>query len=82
MKRLTLALILGATLATTATAGGPVVIEDVAEAAPVREPQRKLGTLLVVAAGLLILGALANGGSDSAPCNGDTTPAPAPEPGC
>ena len=56
-------------------AGGPVIVEDAAEAAPlVRSHNNRLVPILFgIAVAAIILG----GGSDS-PCNGDE---PTPEPG-
>ena len=70
-----LALILALALALPATAGGPVIIEDPAEAAPlVRSHNNRLVPILF---GLAVAAILLGGGSDS-PCNGDE---PTPEPG-
>ena len=70
-----LALILALALALPANAGGPVIVEDAAEVAPlVRSHNNRLVPILFgIAVAAIILG----GGSDS-PCNGDE---PAPEPG-
>ena len=57
-------------------AGGPVIVEDAAEAAPlVRSHNNRLVPILF---GLAVAAILLGGGSDS-PCNGDE---PTPEPGC
>ena len=59
-----------------AIAGGPVIIEDAYEAAPlVRSHNNRLVPILF---GLAVAAILLGGGSDS-PCNGDE---PTPEPGC
>ena len=61
-----LALILALALALPATAGGPVIIEDPAEAAPlVRSHNNRLVPILF---GLAVAAILLGGGSD--PCNG------------
>ena len=68
----------GAALLLTAPvrAGGPVIVEDAAEAAPlVRSHNNRLVPILF---GLAVAAILLGGGSDS-PCNGDE---PTPEPGC
>ena len=58
-----------------ALAGGPVIIEDAAEAAPlVRSHNNRLVPILF---GIAVAAILLGGGSDS-PCNGDE---PTPEPG-
>lgn len=78
MKKL--ALILALTTAIPAHAGGPVIIEDATEAAPlVRSHNNRLVPILLgIAVAAIILG----GGSDA--CNGDPVPVPTPEPvgGC
>ena len=62
--------------AAPAIAGGPVIVEDAAEAAPlVRSHNNRLVPILF---GLAVAAILLGGGSDS-PCNGDE---PTPEPGC
>ena len=72
-----LALILALALALPATAGGPVIVEDAAEAAPlVRSHNNRLVPILF---GLAVAAILLGGGSDS-PCN--TPDEPTPEPGC
>ena len=71
-----LALILALALALPANAGGPVIIEDPAEAAPlVRSHNNRLVPILF---GLAVAAILLGGGSDS-PCN--TPDEPTPEPG-
>lgn len=71
----TLALILALALALPATAGGPVIVEDAAEAAPlVRSHNNRLVPILF---GLAVAAILLGGGSDS-PCN---TPDEPTEPG-
>ena len=71
-----LALILSLALALPAHAGGPVIIEDPTEAAPlVRSHNNRLVPILF---GLAVAAILLGGGSDSL-CNGDE---PTPEPGC
>jgi hypothetical protein len=68
-----LALILALALALPATAGGPVIIEDPAEAAPlVRSHNNRLVPILF---GLAVAAILLGGGSDS-PCNGDEPTGP------
>jgi hypothetical protein len=70
-----LALILALALALPATAGGPVIIEDPAEAAPlVRSHNNRLVPILF---GLAVAAIILGGGSDS-PCN---TPDEPTEPG-
>ena len=72
-----LALILALALALPATAGGPVIVEDAAEAAPlVRSHNNRLVPILF---GIAVAAILLGGGSDS-PCN--TPDEPTPEPGC
>lgn len=75
---LTLATI-AALAAAPVQAGGPVIIEDTAEAAPVvRDRDTALPLILL---GLAVAAVVLGGGSDN--CNGpDDTPAPTPEPGC
>jgi len=59
-----------------ATAGGPVIVEDAAEAAPlVRSHNNRLVPILF---GIAVAAILLGGGSDS-PCN---TPDEPTEPGC
>ena len=72
-----LALILAAALtATSAHAGGPVIVEDATEAAPlVRSHNNKLVPILF---GLAVAAIILGGGSDA--CN-DPEPTPEPE-GC
>jgi len=66
----------GMSIASTAHAGGPVIVEDAYEAAPlVRSHNNRLVPILF---GLAVAAILLGGGSDS-PCNGDE---PTPEPGC
>ena len=73
MKALLIALTLAAT---PLHAGGPVIIEDAAEAAPlVRSHNNRLVPILF---GLAVAAILLGGGSDS-PCN---TPDEPTEPGC
>ena len=73
MKTLLIALTLAAA---PAYAGGPVIIEDAAEAAPlVRSHNNRLVPILF---GLAVAAILLGGGSDS-PCN--TPDEPTPEPG-
>jgi len=75
MKLLTPALILA--LALPAAAGGPVIIEDASEAAPlVRSHNNRLVPILL---GLAVAAIILGGGSDA--CNGDPEPEPTPEPG-
>lgn len=60
-----------------AIAGGPVIVEDAAEAAPlVRSHNNRLVPILF---GLAVAAILLGGGSDS-PCHGGD-PEPTPEPG-
>ena len=71
-----LALILSLALALPAQAGGPVIVEDAAEAAPlVRSHNNRLVPILF---GIAVAAILLGGGSDS-PCN---TPDEPTEPGC
>lgn len=71
-----LALILSLALALPAHAGGPVLTEDAAEAAPlVRSHNNRLVPILF---GIAVAAILLGGGSDS-PCN---TPDEPTEPGC
>ena len=73
MKALLIALTLAAT---PLHAGGPVIVEDAAEAAPlVRSHNNRLVPILF---GLAVAAILLGGGSDS-PCN---TPDEPTEPGC
>ena len=75
MTRLALILSLSLALALPAHAGGPVIIEDAAEAAPlVRSHNNRLVPILF---GLAVAAILLGGGSDS-PCN---TPEDPTEPG-
>lgn len=68
-----LALILALALALPATAGGPVIIEDAYEAAPlVRSHNNRLVPILF---GLAVAAILLGGGSDS-PCNTPDEPTP------
>ena len=70
-----LALILAIALALPANAGGPVIVEDAAEAAPlVRSHNNRLVPILF---GLAVAAIILGGGSDS-PCN---TPEDPTEPG-
>ena len=72
MKLLTPALILA--LALPAAAGGPVIIEDATEAAPlVRSHNNRLVPILL---GLAVAAIILGGGSDA--CNGDPEPEPTP----
>lgn len=66
-------------LAAAAHAGGPVIISDAAEAAPVvRDRDNALPLILL---GLAVAAVVLGGGSDN--CQGpDDTPEPTPEPGC
>ena len=76
MKTLLIALTLAAS---PVAAGGPVIIEDpmVAEARPSSEGR----WVVPVIVGLIIIGALASGGSSDV-CQGpDEQPTPTPEPG-
>lgn len=71
-----LALILSLALALPLHAGGPVIVEDAAEAAPlVRSHNNRLVPILF---GIAVAAILLGGGSDS-PCN---TPDEPTEPGC
>jgi hypothetical protein len=66
MKLLAIVLALSTTL--PAQAGGPVIIEEPPEGAPVA--RLSPGEKIALAAGLLFLGALiSSGGSDDCPCN-------------
>ena len=72
-----LALILSLALALPAHAGGPVLTEDAAEAAPlVRSHNNRLVPILF---GIAVAAILLGGGSDN--CHGGD-PEPTPEPGC
>jgi hypothetical protein len=71
MKLPTLAVILA--LATPLHAGGPVIVEDMTETAPM--PERNNWVVPVII-GLLVIGALASSGGDDAP----VTPGPDPKP--
>ena len=72
-----LALILSLALALPANAGGPVIVEDAAEAAPlVRSHNNRLVPILF---GIAVAAILLGGGSDN--CHGGD-PEPTPEPGC
>ena len=76
MTRLALLLTAAILAATPLHAGGPVIIEDPAEAAPlVRSHNNRLVPILF---GLAVAAILLGGGSDS-PCN--TPDEPTPEPG-
>lgn len=66
-----LAMILALALALPATAGGPVIVEDAAEAAPlVRSHNNRLVPILF---GLAVAAILLGGGSDN-PCNTQDEP--------
>ena len=66
-----LALILAIALALPANAGGPVIVEDAAEAAPlVRSHNNRLVPILF---GLAVAAIILGGGSDS-PCNAPDEP--------
>lgn len=67
MKLLAFTLILAVTA--PAHAGGPVIVEEPYEASPVAKLSP--GAQIAIAAGLIVLGALAlgGGGSDDCPCN-------------
>ena len=66
----------GMSIASTAHAGGPVIVEDAAEAAPlVRSHDNRLVPILF---GIAVAAILLGGGGDS-PCN---TPDEPTEPGC
>ena len=68
-----LALILAIALALPANAGGPVIVEDAAEAAPlVRSHNNRLVPILF---GLAVAAIILGGGSDS-PCNAPDEPTP------
>jgi hypothetical protein len=55
--------------ATPALAGGPVITEDTETAAPrERNKMTAIEKALIAAGVLLVLGAIADGGSDAAPC--------------
>lgn len=69
MKHILIALILAAT---PLHAGGPVILEETAEAAPDRDNS----WVVPVIVGLLILGALASGGGDDAPADPGKDPQP------
>ena len=76
MKLLTTAILIA--LAIPANAGGPIIIEDATEAAPLVmwHNNRLVPILLGLAVAAIILG----GGSDA--CNGDPEPTPTPDEGC
>jgi len=77
MKALTTALLI-ACLALPVHAGGPVIIEDATEAAPlVRSHNNRLVPILL---GLAVAAIILGGGSDA--CNGDPEPTPEPVGGC
>ncbi len=71
MKLTTLAAILA--LATPSFAGGPVIVEDMTETAPMQERNNALPWII---GGIIILGLIASGGGDDAP----VTPGPDPKP--
>ena len=60
-----------------AFAGGPVIIEDTTESAPVVQNKRDNTALLIF--GAIVVGALLLGGSSDV-CNGDEQPTPEPGP--
>ena len=65
-------------LAIPAQAGGPVIVEDATEAAPlVRSHNNRLVPILL---GLAVAAIILGGGSDA--CNGDPEPTPEPVGGC
>lgn len=77
MKHLITAALIAA--AVPANAGGPVIItEDMTETAPMPRHDRKIGGLIAVGIGILIIAAI-TGGKNA--CNNDE-PGPTPEPGC
>ena len=59
-------------------AGGPVIIEDTTESAPVVRDKRDNTALLIF--GAIVVGALLLGGGGSDVCNGDDQPTPEPGP--
>ena len=76
-----LALLTALTLAATpVAAGGPVLIEDRYDTESEAAPKLTAGEKLAIAAGLLLVIALASGGGSGSVCNGDEQPTP--EPGC
>jgi hypothetical protein len=81
MTRFLTAITLAAFTATSAHAGGPVIVEDATEAAPAPR-HNKVPAWVIVALGAVVVAAISGGGSDA--CNGDPEPEPTPEPvgGC
>lgn len=77
LKAIAATAVVMALIADPGHAGGPVVIEDTAEAAPAPKlsPGEKIGLAVL---GLIIIGALAGGGGHDV-CQNDT---PAPTDGC
>lgn len=76
MKALTTAALIALT-ALPAAAGGPVIVEDATEAAPlVRSHNNRLVPILLG----LAVAAIILGGNDA--CNGDPEPTPEPVGGC
>lgn len=58
-------------------AGGPVVVEDMTETAPIVQNKRDKTALILL--GLALAVVIASGGGSDV-CNGDETPAPQPGP--
>lgn len=76
MKAITTTTALILSLALPSYAGGPVIIEDTAEAAQIhRQQDRKLGGVFV---GLIVIAAIIAASGGSGNCHGDTTPEPTP----
>ena len=76
-KLLTTAALIALSTALPAAAGGPVIVEDAAEAAPlVRSHNNRLVPILLG----LAVAAIILGGNDA--CNGDPEPTPEPVGGC
>lgn len=77
LKAIAATAVVMALIADPGHAGGPVVIEDATEAAPlVRSHNNRLVPILLG----LAVAAIILGGNDA--CNGDPEPVPTPEPGC
>ena len=82
MTRFLTAITLAAFTATAAHAGGPIIIEDATEAAPLVRSHKKVPAWVIVALGAVVVAAIILGGGSDA-CNNDGgEPVPTPEPGC
>lgn len=66
-------------LAVQANAGGPVIVEDMLETAPMPRERNNAVPLAILGAAVLLL-ILSGGGNGSAPCVDGWTPDPTPEP--